>query len=197
MNEAIDILKHTLNRWVELTPDEWSSYQKGLQVCRFERGKLITRPGEIENHVYFVTSGIVKIYFIHGEREICVDFAFRHDLVNSFISFATQKPSILALEALTPVETLCMTYSDVTRFHDFSKNSERLGRLLMEQLYIRKSLKEMTLLSQTAEERYLDLLIRHPEVVRQIPVKDIASYLGIHPESLSRIRKKMMMLAKS
>ncbi|MCY7352318.1 MAG: Crp/Fnr family transcriptional regulator [Cytophagaceae bacterium] len=196
MNQAIETLRQRLNQWVELTPEEWATYREGLHLCAFDRGRLITRRGEVENQIYFVISGIVKIYFVHGEREICVDFAFEQDLVNSFISFATRQPSVLALQAITPVEALCVSHSEVVRFNDLSKNSERLGRLIMEQLYIRKSRKEMKLLSQTAEERYFDLMTRHPEVGRQIPIKDIASYLGIHPESLSRIRKKMMMSVK-
>jgi len=191
------LLKEKIFRLVELQPEEWAYYEQHIQVCSFERGEFLTRIGEVEEHIYFIVSGLVKIHFLRKDLDICVDFALQHDIVSSFISYATRNPSRLHLQAITPVKALCMSYTDIQGGCDLYKNHERLGRLLLQSLYVTKCEKEMLLLSHTAEERYRDFLERGGEMVRQIPIKDIASFLGIRPESLSRIRKKLMRSEKT
>ncbi|MBC7892976.1 MAG: Crp/Fnr family transcriptional regulator [Sphingobacteriaceae bacterium] len=191
------LLKEKLFRLVELQPEEWAYFEQHLRVRSFERGEFLTRIGEVEDSIYFVASGLVKIHFLRQDLDICVDFAMQHDIVSSFISFATRKPSRLHLQAVTPVQVLYLSYVDIQRGYNLYKNHERLGRLLLQNLYIRKCEKEMTLLSHTVEERYREFLDWGGELIQQISIKDIASYLGIHPESLSRIRKNLMRSEKN
>lgn len=194
---SYELLKEKLFRLVELQPEEWAYYERHIQVRSFERGEFLTRIGQVEDSIYFVVSGLVKIHFLRQDLDICVDFAMQHDIVSSFISYATRTPSRLHLQAVTPVQVLYLSYADIHRGYDRYKNHERLGRLLLQNLYMTKCEKEMTLLSYTVEERYRAFLEWGGEFIQQIPIKDIASYLGIRPESLSRIRKKLMRSEKT
>lgn len=192
MEKSFQALKAVLTKFVDFLPDEWSHYEQHLEAVEFRKKQFLTRCDEVENHIYFLTEGLTRQYFISHEREICLDFGFRHNLVSAYVSFLTREPSSLCIQALTPVKALRVHYDVVQQLHNSSKNSERFGRLVAEHLYRTKLQREMVLLSLSAEEKYRYMLQKRPEFVQMIPVKDIASYLGIHPETLSRIRKHII-----
>lgn len=170
---------------------EWEFYEKYAEHVQYHKKGLLTSMGEVENYIYFIKSGAVRSYFIKDKREICVDFGFENDFVSAYTSFLTRLPSDVHVQALSHVQAMRVHYQFVYQMSEISKLHERFGRVIAERLYMNKPRREMQLLSHSAEENYRDLIENHPEVVKYIPVKDIASYLGIHPESLSRIRKNM------
>lgn len=192
MDKSLVALKALFAKFVDFLPDEWSHYEHHIERVEFKKKEFLTECNEVENHIYFIEEGIVRQYFISQEREICLDFGFRHNLISAYVSFLTREPSLLCIQALTPVKALRIHYDAVQQLHNISKNSERFGRLVAEQLYRVKLQREMVLLSMSAEEKYRHMLQKRPEFIQMIPVKDIASYLGIHPETLSRIRKNII-----
>ena len=100
-----------------------------------------------------------------------------------------RKPSPITIEALTDAETVYIDYKALQDFYRRFPLGERTGRLMAEYQYVKRLQREMDLLSLTAEERYKELLAKHPTLVRDLSVKHLSSYLGMQPESLSRIRK--------
>lgn len=191
MRAPFDIFKDQALRFVQFLPEELDYYQQKIEYREIPKKGIILNEGEVENYIYFVVEGVVRVFFQGEKREICVDFGFPNQLVCSFISFQTRRASGLTIQAITPVKYLQIHRDDVEAFHEISKNSERMGRLAVEILYANKLKREMSLLSLSAEENYLLMLRKHPEIAQNVPVKDLATYLGIHPESLSRIRKKI------
>lgn len=185
-------LKALFAKFVDFLPDEWSHYEHHIEWVEFRKKEFLTKCDEVENYIYFIEEGLTRQYFISSEREICLDFGFRHNLISAYVSFLTREPSALCIQALTSVRALRIHYDAVQQLHNISKNSERFGRLVAEQLYRVKLQREMMLLSLSAEEKYRHMLQKQPEFIQMIPVKDIASYLGIHPETLSRIRKNII-----
>lgn len=191
MKTPFDVFKEQALRFVQFLPEEFEYYQQKVEYKEISKKGIILNEGEVENYIYFILEGVVRVFFQGDKREICVDFGFSNQLVCSFISFQTRRSSALTIQAITPVKYLRIHRDDVEAFHAISKNSERIGRLAVEVLYANKLKREMSLLSLSAEENYLLMLRRHPEIAQNVPVKDLATYLGIHPESLSRIRKKI------
>lgn len=124
-------------------------------------------------------------------RDYTLDFFFDHDFVTSFTSFLTRKPSLVSIQALEDCETWKISHQYIYEQYRKHHSSERLGRLIAEAQFMKRSSKEMELLSLTAEQRYKNLFIKNPALVSKISVKHLSSYLGIHPESLSRIRNKV------
>lgn len=185
-------LKALFARFVDFLPDEWAHYEQHIESVDYRKKAFLTRSGETENYIYFLLQGVTRQFFMDGEREICLDFGFKNNLISSYVSFLDRKPSQLSIQALTPIKALRVHCDAVQHLHNRSKNSERFGRLVAEHLYRSKLQREMLLLSLGAEEKYRYLLSKQPEFVQMIPVKDIASYLGIHPETLSRIRKSIV-----
>jgi CRP-like cAMP-binding protein len=184
-------LRTTLEKIAWLEPADWSSYEHHIEKIEFGKKQYLLRAGQVENHVYFVLTGAVRLFFQKDDREICVDFGFEGQLISSYLSFLTREPSLLNVQALTPIFALRLHHRHVQQLFGASKENERFGRTVAERIYVAKLKREMMLLSQSAEEKYRHLLHKHPTIIQQVPVKDIASYLGIHPESLSRIRKQV------
>lgn len=190
--ENFELLRRKMGRFVDFQPEEWEYFKGKFEERRYRKKEFIVSAGETENYCTFIVDGLVRIYFEHEDRELCLDFGFPGNIVCAFASYLTRRPSQVCIQALSPTSVLRIHHDHVHASQNVSKNSERFGRMLIEQLYRKKLEKEVFMLSHTPEERY-SLLVQHqPKLIQYIPVKDLASYLGIHPQSLSRIRKRMM-----
>lgn len=191
MNPDFEKLRTILSKVASFDESEWDYYRQHVEFVVFDKKDLLTRNGEVEHYVYFILSGIVRHFFVWDEREVCLDFGFEKNLVSSYVSFVSQKPSDISIQALTTVKAFRIHYHHVEAMYAMSKRHEHFGRVIAERLFAHRLQREMILLSMSAEEKYRHLLSERPDLIRKIPVKDIASYLGIHPESLSRIRSKI------
>ncbi|MBW8683709.1 Crp/Fnr family transcriptional regulator [Chitinophaga rhizophila] len=169
--------------------ENWHLFEPLLQPVSFSNGSFLTHAGRVSSAIYFISSGIVRVFTPHQDKEVCLDFAFPGQFSTAYASFITQLPSTVSLQAITPVMGFAFYYKDLQELYNVSHAAERTGRLLAEYQYLRKYRRELAFLQYTAKERYQQLMDEHPHVIQQIPVKYIASYLGIEPESLSRIRK--------
>ena len=158
----------------------------------FKKHEVVTGMGETEGRVYFIVSGIVEIdIFKDGDNRI-IDFYFPNSFFCALTSFLRQEPSEAEIIALTDLEAEYLEYNDVQMAYKDSVLANQLGRLLIEQAYLVKFQREKDFLTKTADVRYLELMRDRPELLKVLPVHKIAEYLGIHPESLSRIRKSII-----
>lgn len=162
-----------------------------IQKVRFKKGELITQYGQVEDVVYFINAGIVEMSIKSYMTEKIIDFFFEEEMFCGFTSFITQLPTDIQILALIDCEMEMIPRNSLMLAYDTSLEANKFGRILTEQGYIRKSNREKNLLTKTAEERYSEMFQSHSQYISYIPVNKIAKYLGIHPESLSRIRKKM------
>ena len=157
----------------------------------FGKNDVITAYDQVEQNLYFIRSGIVELKIKSYTSEKILDFFFANEMVTCYTSFLLQIPSDTEMTTIVPCEMEAIAYRDLQSAYATSLHANRVGRVLTEQAYLRKARREKDLLSKTAEERYAELLETQGTYVSQIPVNKLAKYLGIHPESLSRIRKKL------
>lgn len=162
-----------------------------LSELQLSKGSIVTDYDQIEENVYFIQSGIVEMTIKSYMTEKIIDFFFENEMVAGFTSFLTQNPTDVCIKALTDVHLEVIRRADLLEAYEHSLEANQFGRILTEQGYIRKSNREKDLLTKTAEEKYAEMFATHSQYISQIPVNKIAKYLGIHPESLSRIRKKL------
>ncbi|MGI9544414.1 MAG: Crp/Fnr family transcriptional regulator [Cyclobacteriaceae bacterium] len=162
-----------------------------VEKIHFKRGAFITKYGQVEDAVYFINEGIVEMTIKSYMTEKIIDFFFEKEMVSGFTSFLTQLPTDVQIIASMDAEIEMIKRQDLMKAYDTSLDVNKFGRILTEHGYIRKSNREKDLLTKTAEERYAEMFRTHSQYISYIPVNKIAKYLGIHPESLSRIRKKM------
>ncbi|WNJ17019.1 Crp/Fnr family transcriptional regulator [Pontibacter sp. G13] len=156
------------------------------------KGTRIIEEGKTSTKSYFLERGIVRCYLIdrNGE-EITTRFYSAPDFLNDYQSFFKQKPSEEYYETLTDCEAMTIDLETVQYcFHNIPEFRE-WGRMLLTMNYVHMYQTMVSFHKFSAQERYLELLKAHPEIVREVPLKYIASYLGITKHSLSRIRKEI------
>jgi len=185
----LDNIKRAFFQLHPISEDGWNDFSGRLMLKSFRKGDFLTREGQVENYIYFLNKGATRNYFIKDGKEFTVDFLFEGDFVTAYYSFITREPSPVFIELLEDAEAVAIHYQSLHAFYSNHSDGEKVGRLIAESQYVKRLRKEMDLLSLTAEERYAALMKKNPELVSGISVKHLSSYLGIHPESLSRIRK--------
>jgi CRP-like cAMP-binding protein len=162
-----------------------------IEKRTYRKNEFITREGQVENYVYLIKSGGVKVTYTPNDVAFIVCFWFKDDMFSSLVSFLERSPSQTNIIAIADTEVERVNYSHIQQYYkDYHVVSE-VGRKLIEFNFIMKAKKELEMLSKTAEERYMELIEQSGHLVLELSVKEIASYLGIHPESLSRIRRKL------
>ncbi|MCL6268207.1 Crp/Fnr family transcriptional regulator [Flagellimonas myxillae] len=158
---------------------------------RVEKGTILTPYGKVEDSLYFMNKGIVEMTIKSYMTEKIIDFFFEAELFCAFTSFLDQHPTDVQITTLMDCEIEVLKRDRLLPAYAYSLEANKFGRIATEHGYIRKSNREKDLLTKTAEERYQEMFQTHSAYITLIPVNKVAKYLGIHPESLSRIRKKI------
>ena len=138
--------------------------------------------------IYFINKGIARIYYFKDGIDITENFYFENSIIARVESLFTGKPSRKAIQILEDAEIVGINSTKLFKLYDSYPEIERLFRKIFEAAYVETVNRIESLQFHTAEERYKDLLQEAPDILKKIPLKYIASYLGITPVSLSRIR---------
>ncbi|GAB2583371.1 Crp/Fnr family transcriptional regulator [Spirosoma areae] len=186
-----DRLKASLDRLLPLTPEEFVHFVTLLTPRKLTKYEHYLRAGEVCTHIAFINQGCLRYYYLKDGSEFNGQFFFEGSWIGEYQSFLTGKPSIQYFDALENAELLVMQHRDLQKLYTDLPKFERFGRVLAENVVIGSQYRTASLLFDTPEERYLKLISDRPKVVERIPLHHIASYLGIKPESLSRIRKRL------
>ncbi|CAA0143916.1 Crp/Fnr family transcriptional regulator [Tenacibaculum maritimum] len=186
-------IRKYLEKTISIEDSDWNFFTSKLEKRTFRKKTKLLEVGEIENHISFLGKGIVRFLIPKEDqaKEITFGFCFENEFVSAYDSFLTRKPSLYSLETLTEVSMWSISYKDLQEVYYQTKIGNTLGRLSSERLFLIKSKREQSLLNETAEERYLNLFEERPNLIEKIPLKYIASYIGVTAQALSRIRKRI------
>lgn len=193
MDQLPELLAHTLNRFVRLTAAELTLLAGYMQPITVNKGDFYLQQGKVCNYLGFMVSGAMRVYHTANDREYTSYFNFggRNPFVSSYSSFITRTPSQENIHALDDSELIQIHYDNLQKLYAASPQFEKLGRLIAEYNYTLAVERIYSLQHNTAQQRYMQLLQMYPNLVNSVPHHYIASYLGITPESLSRIRKEL------
>ncbi|CAM1345064.1 Crp/Fnr family transcriptional regulator [Tenacibaculum amylolyticum] len=156
----------------------------------FKKGDLIHTSNAICKHFFLLLSGIARVFYYRDGKDITVHIAQEQESITAIDSFIQRKKSKYSIEALEDIECLAISREDLERLSAKSHQFEHFGRLFLEKIYIDLAERIDSLLLHTSHERYEDLLQKKPELFNRVPAKHIASFLGMTPETFSRIRGK-------
>jgi CRP-like cAMP-binding protein len=189
----LEQIKTYIDQIATVSKLDWDFFKSKLQRRIILKKTIFLKINEIENHISFIESGVVRLFLPkeNPEKETTFGFSFKNQFVSAYDSFLTQKPSLYQLQALTEISILSISYKDLQEVYQTSQIGNLIGRLTAERLFLIKSKREQNLLNLTAEERYLNLFKERPELIKVIPLKYISSYIGVTAQALSRIRKRL------
>jgi len=190
MKEAA--LENFFGQYVKLTQKTLKALAEKSVHKTIPKGKILLRDGQTCNKIYFVIKGCLRLYYISNDIETTVWFSFENNSAIELSSFLSGMSSEYYLEAIEDSEILTLHKIELTDLYRNHPSLERTFRIFWENV-IPILLKRFTALQKdSAETRYLDLLKKHPEFLQRIPQKYLASYIGITPTSLSRIRRNIV-----
>ncbi|MGL1887925.1 MAG: Crp/Fnr family transcriptional regulator [Reichenbachiella sp.] len=176
---------------VPLTNTEIDSIVEEIEVVKFKKKKDVLRAGEVCHYIYFVKQGCLRSFSIDNKGvEHVSQLAFEQHWISDLYSFLTKTNSTLFIESLEETELLRLSSDALNRLYEKVPVLEKYFRMLFQSAYVAQTRRLNETLIQPADTRYQSLIQGHPDVNQRIPLIHIASYLGIMPESLSRIRKK-------
>ena len=185
-------LRTHIEKRVHLTDEEFEINAKYSIPKTIKKHHFLLNEGDVSRHIAFVNSGCLREYTINNKgAEHIIQFAIEDWWVSDLNSFLSGKPATFNIDALLDSEVLLLEKSAREELLNNCPKMEKFFRLLVEANHVATHQRISDSLSTSAEERYLKFIKTFPKLFEQVPQNQIASYLGITPQSLSRIRKEL------
>ncbi|WP_460763993.1 Crp/Fnr family transcriptional regulator [Niabella terrae] len=180
-----------MRRLVPLTEEETAYFISLMEYRSLKKFDKLVRYGEVCQHVCYISKGLIRYAHESDGKEYTHRFFKENEWVGNYVSFLDRTPSAYFLEALEDTDLLQVSYEKVQKAYDKFKVFERFGRRMAETLFTDLVQRTTDAARKSPELRYIELEHRDPELLARVPLKYIASMLGIEPGSLSRIRKRI------
>jgi CRP-like cAMP-binding protein len=181
-------LKSFVAKYVSLTEEEFDYFESFFEIRHFKKKDLIIREGEVEKYVNYIDSGSAMLFFLKGKEEIVMEFGIENEVISCFNSFFSKKPSHFSIEAMEPLVVFSLTLENLEALFAYSVKIETLGRLFTREAYLKKTDFDYHRARTTTEKRFVEFVENNGHLIQRIPQKYLASYLGIKPETFSRMK---------
>jgi CRP-like cAMP-binding protein len=187
----VENFKTEIFKLIDLTEAEWLVFSKSLITKHYKKGDFFIQEKNICKYIGFIDKGFFNFFYRVRGVEHIRGFFYPKELISNYPSFLLMNESKFNIQALEDSSVTLMLREDLVELYTKIPKVEEFSRLVVENLYIEVSDKYESFFLKTAEERYLDFIINKPKFSEKIPQYMIASYLGITPEALSRIKKRI------
>jgi len=183
--------------YVVMTPEEKNDLSLRVKARTLKRKEFVLQEGQVCHHYTFVLEGCFKMYSVDKTgKEHNLQFAAENDWIADISSFYSDKPSKLFIEALEPTQILSIEKNDLIFLFQNYRKFVRYFKVIFENKFVEMQNRVLQNISSTAEERYLSFLEQYPHLANRLPSIQIASYLGITPEFLSKVRNDIATRSK-
>jgi CRP-like cAMP-binding protein len=159
---------------------------------KFKKKSILLNIGKLSNEVFYLINGCIRLYCEKNGEELSTYFFTENMFAGSYDSFLSRKPSKVAIETLEDCEVLVLTHESLESLYQVFPKMNEFTRMAIEQRFVLLHDLFISYLLNSPEERYLMLIKDRPELLQRIPQHQIASFLGITPVSLSRIRNRVL-----
>ena len=183
---------HHFNQKVPLTQEEWEFIQNYLTLKKLRKRQYLLQEGDVCKLIAFVEKGALRLYNVseNGTEHIVV-FAVEGQFMTDLYSTFTGEPSIYNIDAIEDSELILITRSASDELRKLSPKYQEFAFLETSEAYIQLSKRMTSVISLSLEQRYQELITNYPNIVQRVPQHMIASYMGLTPETLSRVRKRI------
>lgn len=169
----------------------WQAFADRTQVAEYRKGDVLLKPGAVCNYITFINKGLIRSYYLIDGKEMTTAFVGEDCYFSDYESFLSRQPVVMYSEVLEDTEVVNVHYNDLQELYTIHAQCQEVGRLIAEYLFVFLSSRVSSFLLNTPEERYLKFIEENELIINRVPQYMIASYLGITPEALSRIRSRM------
>jgi CRP-like cAMP-binding protein len=177
-----------LQQFTTLTDEEFEQLKKSSILKNFRRKELLTKAGDTEQHLYFVTKGLVMEYFVKNKHQVTTDIITEGTITGAVSSFFTATISNYSLEAMEPVAAIAISRDKLEMLYKSEVKWEKFGRILTTHFLLEQELHILANIRYTVRERFFHFMDNHPDLLQRVPQKYLASYLNIKPETFSRLK---------
>jgi len=187
-----------IRKEVTLSQQQAAHIQSLFQPRNYKRGAVLLRSGQVANELFFVVEGALRQFYVNeaGDERTC-NFTFENDFVTDLESFSQQTKSPSSIKALANTTCLCIRCEDLKILLKDSPEIAEYFRIFVERIAAKSMRRTKSLLYSAPEKQFTELIEEQPWIFQRVPQLYIAQYLGIAPESLSRIKKRLMANVKS
>lgn len=187
----INSLLDSIQNLITLSPAELDIVTSLFKEKTYKKGDYFLTEGQICKQVGFVAKGLMRYYINHDGEEKTYAFSQENNYVCNYESFLPQSPSSKIIQALEDSHVLVISHNDLQLFYANVREGERFGRIAIENVFL-QLLRDLTsFYTETPELRYERLIKKHADLQQRMSQYHIASYVGVKPQSLSRIRKRI------
>lgn len=164
--------------------------QDVARIVTYPKKEFLLRDGQVCDKACMVIKGVARAYYLNEEKDITSRFMDEGFIITSWISYYQQQPGDEFIEAVEDTTLACISYKDIQQLYKDFPSFNINGRKQTEYSLYTSELRTRMLRKHTAEEKYAFFLEQHPELINRVPLKYVATYLGMNEETLSRIRSK-------
>lgn len=194
---ALDGLHHYLSRYLPISRSEFQHLLPYIEIREYDKKAKVTKEGEVERYFNIIARGLVRKYLPLKNGEQTIQLAVEGHIIHSELSFFYRTPSTSVVETIEPTVFLSISYESLEQLYKQHPKFERIGRLIITDLFVRKDHRFFDQLRKNTRERFLDYIKTHSHMLQRVPQKYIASYLNIKPETFSRLKHLMRPAKKS
>jgi|LGVE01.1.fsa_nt_gb CRP-like cAMP-binding protein len=191
-NQINLVVKYIASLSDEVSVEDILKIKNNLNVIEISKGDFLLNEGEICKDIYFTLNGYLRVNVNIDGEDRTRDITPVNSFVTALLSYVDEIPSIETIQAISDCTVISISKIDIENMYKASHKWERIGRLIMQDMFVNAQGRLYTFLSQTAEERYKWLIKNFPDLVNEVPLQYISEYLGIKQQSLSRLRRKML-----
>lgn len=192
----MEALRSFISHYTPVSEADWQQIAGCFEAKVFEKEEIILQEGKICRHLYFIERGLLRYFIWKDGKDVTKFFTEAPYCFTSQVSFSTEKPANESIQALEKSLVWQTTLQQANELLELKSWNTFIRKLIQEvQFYTEEILQEIQ--TETAEQRYVKMLTQEGDFVQRIPLKYLASYLGIAPQSLSRIRKKILQQKRS
>jgi CRP-like cAMP-binding protein len=184
----LNMLEKYIGRFITLPPEELKALTQVMEVRSYDKKVRVLELGDTEEYLHFITKGLVRKYFYKGSHEIITQLAKEGEIISSSVSFFSGQPSTYVVETIEHSIFLSMRKTELERLYSEYPLIEKLGRLLITDLFLQKEYWELDRIRYNTKERFVHFVLENSDLFRRVPQKYLASYLNIKPETFSRLK---------
>jgi len=183
-------MKHFFKSFGFISDEELKALDNLPTIRILKKGEFLTQEGKVSNEIAYVKSGILRLFYTNAAgEEITGCLAFDNEILSAYSSFITQEASEENIQAVCDTEVFILTRENLEYLYNQGSVWQQVGRIIAEMHYVELTKKIISFQKDSAKERYNQLILKQPHYIQAIPQHQLASFLGITPRHLSRLRK--------